>query len=95
MPVPRVTLDETLDRKDEFSKTVPVQLAKSMVAHGFQIHKFLRHRVEAWCARAGVDERGQQGKETLLLRQIIKVVETAEAGADAGFLPEQGTACQR
>ena len=33
---------------------------------------------------------GYQGKETLLLRQIIKVVGTAEADADAGFLPEQG-----
>ena len=44
--VPGVTLDETLE-KDEFSKAVHVQLAKNMVAHGFQIHKFHRHRVEA------------------------------------------------
>ena len=42
--------------------------------------------------RAGVDERGQQGKETLLLRQMIKVVETVAADADAGYLREQGTA---
>ena len=36
-----------------------------------------------------------KGKETLLLGQMIKVVETVEADSDAGYLPEQGIACQR
>ena len=45
--VPGVALDETLEKKDEFSEAVHVQLAKNMVAHGFQIHKFHRHKVEA------------------------------------------------
>ena len=31
----------------------------------------------------------------ILLRQMIKVVETAESYADAGFLPEQSIVCQR
>ena len=44
--VPGVTLDETLE-KDQFSEAVHVQLAKNKVAHGFQIHEFHRHRVEA------------------------------------------------
>ena len=42
-----VTLDETLEKKDKFSEAVHVQVAKNMMAQGFQIHKFHRHRVEA------------------------------------------------
>ena len=39
--VPKMTLDETLEKKDEFSEAVHVQLAKNMVVHDFQATSFI------------------------------------------------------
>eukprot|EP00747_Dinoflagellata_sp_TGD_P094089 gnl/TRDRNA2_/TRDRNA2_165991_c0_seq2.p1 gnl/TRDRNA2_/TRDRNA2_165991_c0~~gnl/TRDRNA2_/TRDRNA2_165991_c0_seq2.p1 ORF type:complete len:297 (-),score=75.11 gnl/TRDRNA2_/TRDRNA2_165991_c0_seq2:102-992(-) len=99
--VPRMTLDEAFEKKDEISVAVQEQLAQCMKEYGFQIHRALV--TELAPNRAVMDAMNEINKQTRLRdaammaaeAEKIKIVKAAEAAADAAFLQGQGIARQR
>ena len=99
--VPKMTLDEAFEKKDEISDAVQEQLAKNMAAFGFQIHKALVTELQPDASvQASMNEINKQRRlrdASIMAAEAdkIKVVKAAEAAADAAHLQGQGIARQR
>jgi regulator of protease activity HflC (stomatin/prohibitin superfamily) len=99
--VPKMTLDEAFEKKDEISDAVQEQLAKNMAAYGFQIHKALVTELQPDASvQASMNEINKQRRlrdASIMAAEAdkIKVVKAAEAAADAAHLQGQGIARQR
>jgi len=99
--VPKMTLDEAFEKKDEISDAVQEQLQKNMQVYGFQIHKALVTELQP---DASVQQSMNEINKQKRLRDAaimaaeaekIRVVKAAEASADAAHLQGQGIARQR
>merc|ERR1712135_240942 len=99
--VPKMTLDEAFEKKDEISDAVQEQLAKNMAAYGFQIHKALVTELQPDASvQASMNEINKQRRlrdASIMAAEAdkIKVVKAAEAAADTAHLQGQGIARQR
>merc|ERR1712136_167605 len=73
--VPKMTLDEDFEKKDEISDAVQEQLAKNMAAYGFQIHKDLVTELQpdevVKAAEAAADAAHLQGQGIARQRSAI------------------------
>merc|ERR1712187_198230 len=98
--VPKLTLDEAFEKKDDISDAVQQQLHKNM-AYGFEIHKALVTELQPDAEVAqSMNEINRQKRlrDAALMAaeaEKIKVVKQAEAAADAQHLQGQGIARQR
>jgi regulator of protease activity HflC (stomatin/prohibitin superfamily) len=99
--VPRLTLDEAFEKKDDISDACQAQLTKNMKEYGFVIHKALvTELVPDADVAASMNEINKQKRlrDAALMAaeaEKIKVVKQAEASADAQALQGQGIARQR
>lgn len=99
--VPKMTLDETFEKKDEVSDACLDQLHKNMLVYGFEIHKALvtELRPDQSVADAMNEINKQKRLRDAALMAAegdkIKIVKAAEAAADAQHLQGQGIARQR
>merc|ERR1712019_177856 len=99
--VPKLTLDEAFEKKDDISDACQSQLRKSMAEYGFQIHKALVTELQpdAEVARSmnEINKQKRLRDASLMAAEAekIKVVKQAEAAADAQHLQGQGIARQR
>lgn len=99
--VPRLTLDEAFEKKDDISNACQEQLTKNMQEYGFIIHKALVTELHPDAdVAASMNEINKQKRlrDAALMAaeaEKIKVVKQAEASADAQALQGQGIARQR
>merc|ERR1712019_2353 len=99
--VPKLTLDEAFEKKDEISDACQDQLHKNMAAYGFEIHKALVTELQPDAEVAqSMNEINRQKRlrDAALMAaeaEKIKIVKQAEAAADAQHLQGQGIARQR
>merc|ERR1711933_296377 len=99
--VPKLTLDEAFEKKDDISDACQSQLQESMAAYGFQTHKALVTELQPDAEVAqSMNEINKQKRlrDAALMAaeaEKIKVVKQAEAAADAQHLQGQGIARQR
>jgi len=99
--LPRMTLDEAFEKKDDISKACQDQLCTNMKDYGFQIHKALVTELQPDAEVAqSMNEINKQKRlrDAALMAaeaEKIKVVKQAEAAADAQHLQGQGIARQR
>merc|ERR1712048_757486 len=99
--VPKLTLDEAFEKKDDISDACQEQLHKNMAAYGFEIHKALVTELQPDAeVAASMNEINKQKRlrDAALMAaeaEKIKVVKQAEAAADAQHLQGQGIARQR
>lgn len=99
--VPKMTLDETFEKKDEVSDACLDQLHKNMRVYGFEIHKALvtELRPDKSVADAMNEINKQKRLRDAALMAAegdkIRIVKAAEAAADAQHLQGQGIARQR
>lgn len=99
--VPKLTLDEAFEKKDDISNACQEQLTKNMTTYGFCIHKALVTALEPDADVAkSMNEINKQKRlrdATLMAAEAekIKVVKQAEAHADAQALAGEGIARQR
>merc|ERR1712151_922268 len=99
--VPLMLLDEAFERKDDISNAIQDKLTHEMAAYGFQIHKALV--TELTPDQSVVQSMNKINKQKRLRdasimaaeAEKIKVVEAAEAAADAAQLQGEGIARQR
>merc|ERR1711953_1602213 len=99
--VPKLTLDEAFEKKDDISDAVQEQLHKNMAAYGFEIHKALVTELQPDAEVANsMNEINRQKRlrDAAMMAaeaEKIKLVKQAEAAADAQALQGQGIARQR
>merc|ERR1719171_1866137 len=99
--VPKLTLDEAFEKKDDISDACQTQLQESMAGYGFQIHKALVTELQPDAEVAqSMNEINKQKRlrDAALMAaeaEKIKIVKQAEAAADAQHLQGQGIARQR
>jgi len=99
--VPRMTLDEAFEKKDDISDACQGQLQKNMQVYGFEIHKALVTELQPDAQVAqSMNEINKQKRlrdAALMAAEAdkIKIVKQAEAAADAQALQGQGIARQR
>merc|ERR1712178_438637 len=99
--VPKLTLDEAFEKKDNISDACQVQLQKNMAAYGFEIHKALVTELQPDAEVAqSMNEINRQKRlrDAAMMAaeaEKIKLVKQAEAAADAQHLQGQGIARQR
>jgi len=99
--VPKLTLDEAFEKKDDISDACQSQLQKIMAAYGFQIHKALVTELQPDAEVAqSMNEINKQKRlrDAALMAaeaEKVKIVKQAEAAADAQHLQGQGIARQR
>lgn len=99
--LPKMTLDESFEKKDDISNAVQSKLTQEMAHYGFQIHKAL---VTELVPNAEVVRSMNEINKQKRLRDAsimaaegekVKVVKAAEASADAAQLQGEGIARQR
>merc|ERR1712039_217015 len=99
--VPLMLLDEAFEKKDDISNAIQEKLTHEMAAYGFRIHKSL---VTELTPNADVMQSMNEINKQKRLRDAsimaaeaekIKVVNAAEAAADAAQLQGEGIARQR
>merc|ERR1712050_538464 len=99
--LPKMTLDEAFEKKDDISDACLEQLSKNMKEFGFQIHKALVTELQPDAEVAqSMNEINKQKRlrDAALMAaeaEKIKIVKQAEAAADAQALQGQGIARQR
>merc|ERR1712151_833245 len=99
--LPKMTLDEAFEKKDDVSNACQERLSKNMALYGFQIHKALVTEVQPDADVAqSMNEINKQKRlrDAALMAaeaEKIKVVKQAEAAAGAQHLQGQGIARQR
>merc|ERR1711972_758360 len=99
--LPRMTLDEAFEKKDDISIACQEQLSKNMREYGFQIHKALVTELqpdqEVAQSMNEINKQKRLRDAALMAAEAekIKVVKQAEAAADAQHLQGQGIARQR
>merc|ERR1712014_213331 len=99
--VPKLTLDEAFEKKDDISDACQSQLQESMKAYGFQIHKALvtelQPDAEVAQSMNEIDRQKRLRDAALMAAEAekVKIVKQAEAAADAQHLQGQGIARQR
>merc|ERR1712228_852611 len=99
--LPKLTLDEAFEKKDDISNACQEQLCKNMELYGFQIHKSLVTELQPDADVAhSMNEINKQKRlrDAALMAaeaEKIKVVKQAEAAADAQHPQGQGIARQR
>merc|ERR1712014_127822 len=99
--VPKLTLDEAFEKKDDISDACQEQLHKNMAAYGFEIHKALvtelKPDAEVANSMNEINKQKRLRDAALMAAEAekIKVVKQAEAAADAQHLQGQGIARQR
>lgn len=99
--VPRLTLDEAFEKKDNISVACQEQLHKNMEAYGFEILKALVTELQPDAEVAqSMNEINKQKRlrDAAMMAaeaEKIKVVKQAEAQADAACFQGQGIARQR
>merc|ERR1711941_190759 len=90
--VPKMTLDEAFEKKDDISDACQEQLHKNMAAYGFEIHKALVTELQPDAEVANsMNEINRQKRlrDAALMAaeaEKVKVVKQAEAAADAQHL---------
>jgi len=99
--VPKMTLDESFEKKDDISNDVQQKLIAEMAHYGFQIHKAL---VTELVPDSSVVQSMNEINKQKRLRDAaimaaeaekVRVVKAAEASADASQLQGEGIARQR
>jgi regulator of protease activity HflC (stomatin/prohibitin superfamily) len=99
--VPKMTLDEAFEKKDDISDACQEQLQKCMSLYGFQIHKALVTELqpdrEVSDAMNEINKQKRLRDAALMAAEAekIRLVKQAEAAADAQHLQGQGIARQR
>jgi len=99
--VPKMTLDEAFERKDDISNACQEQLQKNMKEYGFEIHKALvtdlQPDQEVANSMNEINKQKRLRDAALMAAEAekIKIVKQAEAHADAQALQGQGIARQR
>merc|ERR1711977_790902 len=99
--LPKLTLDEAFEKKDDISNACQEQLCKNMALYGFQIHKALVTELQPDADVAhSMNEINKQKRlrdASIMAAEAekIKVVKAAEASADAAQLQGEGIARQR
>lgn len=99
--VPKMSLDESFEKKDDISDACQEQLCKNMAAYGFQIHKALVTELqpdkEVANAMNAINTQKRLREAALMAAEAEKhrIVKAAEAAADAQHLQGQGIARQR
>jgi regulator of protease activity HflC (stomatin/prohibitin superfamily) len=99
--VPKMTLDEVFEKKDDISDAIQRELYKNMANYGFQIMKALV--TELTPARGVVDAMNEINTQKRLRDAAlmaaegdkVRIVKAAEAAADSAHLQGQGIARQR
>jgi len=99
--LPKMTLDEAFEKKDDISDACQKELHKHMLMYGFEIHKALVTELQPDADVAhSMNEINKQKRlrDAALMAaeaEKIKIVKQAEAAADAQHLQGQGIARQR
>merc|ERR1712228_281447 len=99
--LPKLTLDEAFEKKDDISNACQERLCKNMASYGFQIHKALVTELQPDADVANsmneINKQKRLRDAALMAAEAekIKVVKQAEAAADAQHLQGQGIARQR
>merc|ERR1712137_1087760 len=99
--LPRMTLDEAFEKKDDISKACQDQLCTNMKDYGFQIHKALVTELQPDADVANsmneINKQKRLRDAALMAAEAekVKIVKQAEAAADAQHLQGQGIARQR
>merc|ERR1712084_182337 len=99
--LPKLTLDEAFEKKDDISNACQEQLCKNMASYGFEIHKALVTELQPDAEVANsMNEINRQKRlrDAAMMAaeaEKIKLVKQAEAAADAQALQGQGIARQR
>jgi len=99
--VPKMTLDEVFERKDDISDAIQRELCKNMSSYGFQIIKALVTELSP--AKGVVEAMNEINKQkrlrdaTIMAAEAdkIRIVKAAEGASDAAHLQGQGIARQR
>eukprot|EP00929_Paragymnodinium_shiwhaense_P036107 TRINITY_DN1939_c0_g2_i1.p1 TRINITY_DN1939_c0_g2~~TRINITY_DN1939_c0_g2_i1.p1 ORF type:complete len:304 (-),score=67.41 TRINITY_DN1939_c0_g2_i1:352-1263(-) len=99
--VPKMSLDEAFEKKDDISDACRDQLQKNMAAYGFSIERALVTELqpdrEVANAMNAINTQKRLRDAAIMAAEAekIKVVKAAEAAADAQHLQGQGIARQR
>merc|ERR1711977_751461 len=99
--LPKLTLDEAFEKKDDISNACQEQLCKNMALYGFQIHKALVTELQPDApVQHSMNEINKQKRlrdASIMAAEAekIKVVKAAEDAADAAQLQGEGIARQR
>lgn len=99
--VPKLTLDEVFEKKDEIALEVQNQVSEEMMSYGFIIVKSLITRVEPDAEvkqsmnEINAAQRKQDASQMIANAEKIKVVTSAEAEAEKDKLRGEGIAAQR
>merc|ERR1712228_235836 len=99
--LPKLTLDEAFEKKDDISNACQERLCKNMASYGFQILKALvteLHPDQDVANSMNEINKQKRLRDAALMAaeaEKIKVVKQAEAAADAQALQGQGIARQR
>merc|ERR1712151_330661 len=99
--VPKLTLDEAFEKKNDISDACMDQLSKNMKEYGFEIHKALVTELQPDAEVAqSMNEINKQKRlrDAALMAaeaEKVRIVKQAEAAADAQHLQGQGIARQR
>ncbi|GLI59169.1 hypothetical protein VaNZ11_000997 [Volvox africanus] len=99
--VPKLTLDDAYEMKDDIAKTIKDALAKNMSVYGYLIiHVLVNDLVPAQKVRDAMNEinaarRLRVAAAEKAEAQKLAIVKAAEADAEAKFLHGQGIARQR
>eukprot|EP00929_Paragymnodinium_shiwhaense_P014493 TRINITY_DN122401_c0_g1_i1.p1 TRINITY_DN122401_c0_g1~~TRINITY_DN122401_c0_g1_i1.p1 ORF type:complete len:328 (+),score=65.38 TRINITY_DN122401_c0_g1_i1:84-986(+) len=99
--VPKMSLDEAFEKKDDISDACCQQLQKNMSAYGFSIEKALvtelQPDAEVAAAMNAINTQRRLREAAVMAAEAekLKVVKAAEAAADAQHLQGQGIARQR
>merc|ERR1712141_219555 len=99
--LPKMTLDESFEKKDEISDAVQTKLTEEMEHGGFQIHKALVTELvpnqEVVNSMNEINKQKRLRDAAIMAAEAekIKVVKAAEASADAAQLQGEGIARQR
>lgn len=99
--LPKMTLDEAFEKKDDISDACQSQLHLNMKEYGFEIHKALVTELQP--DKEVADSMNEINKQKRLRDaalmaaegEKVKIVKAAEAAADAQALAGQGIARQR
>merc|ERR1712228_357648 len=99
--LPKMTLDEAFEKKDDISNACQERLCKNMASYGFQILKALVTELQPDADVANsmneINKQKRLRDAALMAAEAekIKLVKQAEAAADAQALQGQGVARQR
>lgn len=99
--LPRMTLDEAFEKKDDISNACLDQLSKNMKEYGFEIHRALvtelKPDAEVAQSMNEINKQKRLRDAALMAAEAekIRIVKEAEAAADAQHLQGMGIARQR